>query len=283
MITAGIDVGAGSAKAVILEGHEVLAQASVRTGPNLGAAASECYRAALSSSGLRSEDVGYVAATGFGRYQVLGRDIQITEVTCHARGSMLLFPRTRCVLDIGAQSSRAIRVDGDGRVLRFKMNDRCAAGAGRFVERIARALEVSVAEFSAASLRAQDPVSISSICAVLAESEVINHITQGRTVEDIAMGAHLSIADRVLALLRQVGVEDEVTLTGGMSQNAGMVRALEQRLGRRINVSDASPFAGALGAAVLGARRLEKLGRGGPPRVTSELLPEALAAVRGAA
>jgi len=265
MIVAGVDIGAGTSKAVLLDGGtgQVVAKVSQRSGARLDQAGALVLAAVLEKAGLRREDVAYVASTGYGRYQLPGRDIQITEVTCHARGAHFLFPGTRCLLDIGAQSTRAIHVDGKGRVLQFKMNDRCAAGAGRFLERIARALEVPLEELGPLSLRSADPQAISSICAVLAESEVINLVTSGKATEDILMGAHLSIAERALALLRQVGVEDEITLTGGITLNPGMRKALEQRLGRALNVSPDAVYAGALGAALLGLVRLRKRGDAG--------------------
>lgn len=260
MITAGVDIGVGSTKALLFEGGKVVGKIAQRTGPRLDVAGDEAFVAVLDENQVGRGDIAYVASTGYGRYQMPHRDMQITEITCHARGAHLLFPKTRSLLDIGAQSTRAIRIDENGRVLRFRMNDRCAAGAGRFLERISRALEVSLEDLGPLSLRSSDPQSISSICAVLAESEVINLVTAGKAVEDILMGAHLSIADRALALLRQVGLEEEVTLTGGITKNPGMIRALEQRLGKKVNVSPESPYAGALGAAALGLIRLEKRG-----------------------
>ncbi len=260
-ITAGIDIGAGTTKAVLMDEEvRVLGQTSLRTGPMLEKAATQAFDGVLEKASLGRKDVAYVSTTGYGRYAYPPRDVQITEITCHARGARLMFPATRCVLDIGAQSTRAMRVDENGRVIKFRMNDRCAAGAGRFLERIAKALEMDLQELAEASLRSTDPQPISSICAVLAESEVINHITQGKKAEDIVMGAHLSIAERVLALLRQVGVEDEVTLTGGLSQNRGMVKALEEKLGRHVNLSEDSQYAGAMGAAYLGHWRLTRRG-----------------------
>lgn len=256
-LTAGIDIGAGTTKAVVMdEGEAVLGTTSLRTGPLLEQAATQAFQRVLEASGVGRSEVAYVSTTGYGRYAYPTRDLQITEITCHARGARLLFPQTRCVLDIGAQSTRAMRIDETGRVVKFRMNDRCAAGAGRFLERIAKALEMDLQDLAAASLRATDPQPISSICAVLAESEVINHVTQGKKAEDIVMGAHLSIADRVLALLRQVGLEEEVTLTGGLSMNPGMVRALETKLGTSVNLSVDSQFAGAMGAAQLSHQRL---------------------------
>lgn len=261
MITAGVDIGAGTSKAVLVDeaGH-IVAKISQKSGARLDLAGSAALAAVLEKAGLSREDLAYVASTGYGRYQLPERDIQITEVTCHARGASYLFPGTRCLIDIGAQSTRAVRIDDRGKVMRFKMNDRCAAGAGRFLERVSRALEVSLDDLGPLSLRSSDPQAISSICAVLAESEVINLVTSGKATEDILMGAHLSIAERALALLRQVGVDGEVTLTGGVVLNPGMLKALEQRLGKPVNASPDSVYAGAIGAALLGFVRLRKRG-----------------------
>lgn len=260
-LTIGLDVGAGSTKAALLEeGIQVLRTVRIRTGPFMEKAAQKALAQLLEEADLKRDAVSYLATTGYGRYAYADRDMQITEITCHARGARLLFPGTRCVLDIGAQSSRAMRIDEKGRVQKFLMNDRCAAGAGRFLERIAKSLEIDVLELGPMSLQAKDPQPISSICAVLAESEVINHVTQGKPAADIVAGAHYSIADRTLALLRQVGLEEEVTLTGGLSLNPGLVRALEERLGMKINATPDSPFAGALGAAQLGHWRLKRRG-----------------------
>jgi len=265
MISAGVDIGAGSTKAVLYDPERgVLGTAAVKTRVDLEASGREALAEAIRRAGLAPSDVRYVATTGYGRYQLPDRDLQITEVTCHARGARFLFPATRCILDIGAQSSRAVRMDDRGHVMRFKMNDRCAAGAGKFLERVARALDIPLEELPAVALRSRDPQPISSICAVLAESEVINHVSQGKPAEDILMGAHLSIADRVLALLRQVGGDGEVTLTGGLARNPAMVHALELRLGRPLNVSADTPLAGALGATLLGQQRLAKRLAGAP-------------------
>jgi len=258
MFVLGIDLGSRTCHAVVVDDvGTVMERASVGVSADLPGTA----RRALESLGTRSEEVTYVAATGFGRYQVSFRDIAITDVTCHAYGARALFPTAGCVVDMGAHHSRAMRMREDGRVLRFKVNDKCASGAGKFLERVARALEIPLAEIGSVSLRAQAPVTISSICAVLAESEVINHVTEGRAVEDILMGAHLSIAERVIALVRQVGIQGDVVLTGAVSRNAGMVAALEKRLGGPIRVSPDSEYAGAIGAALLAQKRLRMLER----------------------
>ncbi len=258
---AGIDVGTRMTKCVIFDrtGGIIVSHASRLTGHNLALASEDVLKEACSTASLKSGEVFYTASTGYGRYQVPTRQIQITDISCHAIGAKHLFPGTASVLDVGAQNAKAIRVDHDGRVAKFKMNDKCASGAGRFLERVAKGLELELDDIGNLSLRSKDPQPISSICAVLAESEVINLITIGYPVEDILMGAYLSISDRIVALLRQVGVDGEITLTGGITRNAGMVRALEQKLGKPLNVCPDSEYAGALGACLLVERRLKKL------------------------
>ncbi len=267
-LVAGIDIGVRTTRAVLLdEQGDLRARASQETGARLELAAQHRFEEALERGGARAAQVAYIASTGYGRYRVLFRQIQITEMTCHAVGAVHLFPGTRTVLDMGAMNSRALRVSDSGRVAAFRMNDRCASGAGRFVERVAKALEVSLDQVGELSLRAQDPQPISSICAVLAESEVINQVTAGKSTEDILRGAHNSIAERVVALVRQVGAQPEITLTGGVSKNIGLVRALEERLGAPLNFGPESEYAGALGAALLALRRLQLLrnGAAAPP------------------
>jgi predicted CoA-substrate-specific enzyme activase len=254
---AGVDVGTRKTKAILVdEQGRILAKASLPTGHDLASAARRALDRALSETPGRQPS--YTASTGFGRYQVPFRDVQITEITCHGRGAVALAAGTRSVLDVGAMNTRAMRVEPNGRVVAFRMNDKCASGAGRFLERVARGLEVELDDIGALSLRAASPQPISSICAVLAESEVINLVTVGHPVEDILAGTHESIAVRIAALLRQVGVEADVTLTGGVTKNVGMVRALEQRLGVPLQVHPDAEYAGALGAALLALRRLRK-------------------------
>ncbi|MBI3092094.1 MAG: 2-hydroxyglutaryl-CoA dehydratase [Candidatus Tectomicrobia bacterium] len=261
--TAGIDIGTRMTKTLIYntDSKEIVAAVIDLTGHNLGAAAQRTFDAALAKAGLKAADIGYVATTGYGRYQVEFRNIQITEISCHSKGALKLFPKTQSVLDVGAQNSRAMRVAPNGRVTSFRMNEKCASGAGRFIERVAGALEIELDQFGPMSLKAANPQEISSVCAVLAESEVINHVTEGQEIEDILMGANNAVSDRIVALLRQVKVEPEVTLTGGVAKNAGMVKALENRLELSLNVSELSEYAGALGACVFASERLAKMGQ----------------------
>jgi (R)-2-hydroxyacyl-CoA dehydratese activating ATPase len=258
---AGIDIGTRMTKCAIFDllDGTVVGRGSLFTGHNLALASEKALNQTCAGVRMNSAAVFYVASTGYGRYQAPMRQIQITDISCHAMGAKFLFPATTNVIDVGAQNAKAMRIDENGRVLKFKMNDKCASGAGRFLERVAKGLELELDEIGALSLRSHDPQPISSICAVLAESEVINLVTTGYPVEDILMGASLSISDRIVALLRQVGIDGEVTLTGGITRNAGMVKALEQKIGKSVNVCDNSEYAGAIGACLLARRRLRKL------------------------
>ncbi|MBM4167437.1 MAG: 2-hydroxyglutaryl-CoA dehydratase [Ignavibacteria bacterium] len=259
---AGVDVGTRMTKCAILDSQteKVISTATILTRHNLALASEKVLQEACNSISLSQKEIFYIASTGYGRYQASMRQIQITDITCHAMGAKFLFPNTKNILDVGAQNAKAMRVDENGRVVKFKMNDKCASGAGSFLERVAKGLELQLDEVGTLSLRSKDPQPISSICAVLAESEVINLVTSGYPVEDILMGAHLSISDRIVAMLRQVGIEGEVTLTGGITKNVGMVKALEQKLGVKLNVNAQSEYAGAIGACVLVKKRLQKMG-----------------------
>lgn len=258
---AGIDIGSRGTKAVILdESRHVCGTALVKTRPDFPGVAKEAMELALAQAGGRMEDVKYVTTTGLGRYNIPFRDIQITDITCAARGAEFLFPNTACVLDVGGQSTRAIRLRQGGKVKEFKSNDKCAAGSGGFLERAAHYLEIPLDQLGPLSMGAVKPTTISSVCAVLAESEIINHVSEGQKVEDIIRGIHNSLASRSKALLARVGLEDEVTFVGGVARQNGMVQALKDTIGRQVNVSDQPDMVAALGAALLGHQRLQKLG-----------------------
>lgn len=256
---AGLDVGSRMTRCVILsDNHQIVARTSVTTGAFLARAAETAFESALEEAGIQRDEVLYVASTGWGRYQVPFRDIQITDITCHARGAVTLNPAVRTVIDIGAQNTRAIRVEPSGRVRAFRMNNRCAAGAGRFLERTAMALEISLDEMGPLSLRSKNPEPISSICAVMAESEVINLVSYEARLEDILAGVHRSLVERIVSLVRQVGVEPLVMLTGGVAKNLGMVQCLREALEVDIEVSPLAEYAGAIGAAILGWTRVRR-------------------------
>jgi predicted CoA-substrate-specific enzyme activase len=260
MLVAGVDVGSGSTKCLLIdEAGTPRGWGVVRTKADFARVAAEALGAARADAGVDEAAVAYVATTGLGRYAIPFRDIQITDLTCGARGAAALFPNTRFVLDIGAQCSRAIRLRDGGKVKEFHMNEKCAAGSGGFLERAAKYLEVEVANIGPLSLGAEKPQPISSVCAVLAESEIINHVSEGATVENILRGIHNSLADRSLGLLKRVGLDGEVTFIGGVARQEGMVLALREKLGVPVNVPDHPQLTAALGAALLGLQRHRKL------------------------
>lgn len=261
-VTAGIDVGSTYTKAALLdvEGN-LLATAMNPTGFRLDRAAREALEAALEEAGRKREDVSYVTATGYGRSQVSLRDVQATDLTSQAWGSRWFFPGTRTVLDVGGQTMKAMRLDDGGKVRSFRLNDRCAAGTGAFLEKTARYLGYRIEEIGALVESSTEPVHISGVCAVFAESEVINHLTTGARPEDIMHGAMRSLIEKSVQLMRRVQMEPEFTLVGGILRFPTMVSVLGEHLGEGVNVPPEPlvQYSGAIGAAVLARRRLEKL------------------------
>ncbi len=260
MYFAGVDVGSGRTKMVVCdEKGNIIAKVMKKTHANFQKLVNEILEQALSQNGIKREDIKYIVSTGLGRYSVPYRDFQVTELTAGGFAAKNLFPDTKCVLDIGAQSTRAYKVDERGIVRHFKVNDKCAAGSGSFIVKAAKYLEIKLEDVGRLSLYSQDPVPISSICAVLAESEIINHITEGKKIEDIIRGIHDSLADRAIALLKSVGIEEEITFIGGVAVQDGMVASLQEKLGKKINVPDEPEYTVAYGAALLAKRRFSKL------------------------
>lgn len=254
---AGVDVGSTQTKAVIIdEDGRIVGRALIDTGANVITAAENAFMAAVKNAGVLEEDVAYVVGTGYGRYKVTFGDSQLTEISCHARGAVQMFPGTRTVLDMGGQDTKAIRVRPNGEVVDFCMNDKCAAGTGRFLQAASFALEISLDEVGPTALRAERPVKISNTCTVFAESEVLSWLGRGKKIEDILMGMHQSIATRSMGLLRRVGIESEVTFSGGVARNRAMVQVLDAMLDLRMNVSEESHFMGALGAALFALDRI---------------------------
>jgi predicted CoA-substrate-specific enzyme activase len=251
MLVGGVDVGSTQTKAVILdERRQILGRSLIDTGGLVTVAAESAFVQALADAGADRSQVDFVVGTGYGRYRVTFGDTQVTEISCHARGGQYLFPKTRTVLDIGGQDTKAIRIGPEGQVLDFCMNDKCAAGTGRFLGAGAFALEIPLGELGPLALNAKTPVKITTTCTVFAESEIINWMARGKKVEDVLMGVHQSIATRSISLLRRVGVEDEITFTGGVTRNVAMVRILEEQLETKLNVSPDAHYMGAIGAAL---------------------------------
>jgi (R)-2-hydroxyacyl-CoA dehydratese activating ATPase len=260
-LVAGIDCGTSFTKAVVLtEGDalRVIGKGRTRSGVEVDRAAGEALAQALREAGVARAQLDYIATTGFGRYGVSFRDIQVTEITTAARGAHFVVPGTTTILDVGGQCTRAIGITETGKVKQFKSNDKCAAGSGMFIQRAAKYLEIPLERVGELSLRATHPQPISSVCAVLAESEIINHVSAGLSVEDILRGIHESLADRAGSLLKRVDMKAELTLIGGVAKQAGMVKAIEDRLHVRVQVPPDCDFVCALGAGLLGLRRWER-------------------------
>ena len=253
MLTVGIDVGSISTKAAIIKDGGLLAGKVIQTGYNARNAGKKVFNTLLEEQGVARNAVDRIVATGYGRNSVDFADRVITEITCHAAGANFQDSRVRSVIDIGGQDSKAISLDGEGRVSDFAMNDKCAAGTGRFLEVMARALEADLDAFGEMSLKAERPAAISSLCTVFAESEVISLIARGEKRENIIAGIHESIAARVLAMAKRVGLVQPVMMTGGVARNVGVVRALENQAGMPVVVSPHAQINGAIGAALLAA------------------------------
>jgi len=253
MVFVGVDVGSISAKAAVMRGNELLADCVVLTGYNAGKAGRKAFDQALAAAGIVPDRVAKVVATGYGRNSVALAHKTVTEITCHAAGAFFLDPAVRAVIDIGGQDSKAIVLDAGGKVKDFAMNDKCAAGTGRFLEVMARALEVDLEAFGELSLAAERPAAISSLCTVFAESEVISLIAKGATRADIVAGIHASIAARIIAMAKRIGIRPPVMMTGGVAKNIGVVRALEEKLEAPLIISANAQATGAIGAALIAA------------------------------
>ena len=253
MLTAGIDIGSISTKAAVLADGKLLGSRVIFTGYNSEAAGKRAFEKLLDELGLEASAIRRIVSTGYGRSSVKFVDKAVTEIICHGTGAHFLNPLIRSVIDIGGQDSKAIVLDENGKVKNFAMNDKCAAGTGRFLEVMANALEADLDGFGEMSLKADRPASISSLCTVFAESEVISLIAKGESRANIIAGIHESIAARVSALANRVGIVPPVVMTGGVAKNAGVVKALEKKLGVPIEVSPFAQVNGAIGAAIIAA------------------------------
>lgn len=256
--TAGIDVGSTYTKAVILaDGEELIGKAIARTGFRLPEVAERLFGEAAAEADLPKDEVSYVVATGFGRHQVPFRDVHVTDLTAAARGASFFFPNTRTILDIGGQTMKASRIDTQAKVRSFRLNDKCAAGTGAFIEKTARYMGYSTQEIGPLAATSKDPAPISGVCAVFAESEVINHLSFGRSPADIMQGSIVSLVGRSVQLMKRVGMEPEFTLLGGILRFESMVGEIASVLEAEVNVpsGDMVQFTAALGAARLGLQR----------------------------
>ncbi|MBW8012389.1 MAG: 2-hydroxyglutaryl-CoA dehydratase [Chloroflexi bacterium] len=262
IFTAGIDIGTTYTKAVILDSdNQVVGKDMNKTGFKLAEAAREAYDKAISNSGLKEKDIGYVISTGFGRHQIPFSDIAVTDLTASARGAAHLFPNTGTVLDIGGQTMKASRLDNRAKVKSFRLNDKCAAGTGAFLEKTAFYMGYTTHEIGPLVATSKEPMSISGVCAVFAESEVINHLSHGSAPADIMYGAFISLVGRSVQLMKRVKMEPEFTLIGGILRFDIMGKVMQDHLDSEVNVppGEMAQFVSALGAASLGHVRLKKL------------------------
>ena len=262
IFTAGIDVGSTYTKAVIVdETNRIVGQALNHTGFKLAEVSRQVYESALKNAQLPESSISYVVATGFGRHLVPFSDTQVTDLTASARGATFFFPRTRTILDVGGQTMKATRIDESARVKSFRLNDKCAAGTGAFLEKTARYMGYGTAEIGPLVATSKQQVAISGVCAVFAESEVINQLSLGSAPADIMHGAIASLVDRSVQLMKRVQMEPEFTLIGGILRFETMARVVREYLRAEVNVPPENlvQMVGALGAAILAQRRLQKL------------------------
>jgi predicted CoA-substrate-specific enzyme activase len=257
-LAAGVDAGSTTTKAVLLDrNRKIVSYAILPTGADSRDASRLALSGALERIGAEESSLAFVVATGYGRDIAIEAKGRVTEITCHARGVHALMDAIRTIIDIGGQDSKAIRINEQGRVQDFAMNDKCAAGTGRFLEVMSRSLGVTLHAMGNRAEGATKDVRVSSMCTVFAESEVVSLVAKGEKVEDILNGIHQAIADRVASLALRVGLEPPVAVTGGVAMNSGVVRALEGRLSTPIAIPEAPQLTGALGAAMIAWDRLE--------------------------
>lgn len=257
MYVLGVDSGSTSTNAVIMDqNRRIAAFAVVRTGAKAGESAEKVLREVLEKARLTRDDISWIVSTGYGRVSISYADENVTEISCHGKGAHYFNPAIRTILDIGGQDSKAIRLNESGEVKDFVMNDKCAAGTGRFLEMIARTLEVGIDELGSIALESKEKIEITSMCSVFAESEVISLIANNREKADIADGVCHAIANKAFSLLRRVGMEPDFMMTGGVAKNPGVVRAIEEKIGNPLYICPEPEIVGAAGAALYALERM---------------------------
>jgi len=249
---AGIDIGSTMTKVIILEDKDKVCSKVVGpTGAEHRRLANRVTHDALEHAGISIDEVAYIVATGYGRISVPFADRQITELTCHAKGISTLFPTARTAIDIGGQDAKGLKIS-NGKLVDFVMNDKCAAGTGRFLEVIAEALSIRVEDLGTISLQSTNKITISNTCTIFAQQEITSCLSDGIPLEDILAGLHDAIATRVIGMVKRLGIQPSVVLTGGVAKNIGIIKAMEENLGHTLLVPEDPLFSGALGAAILG-------------------------------
>ena len=258
MYTLGIDIGSTTSKAVILkDGREIVAKSLVQAGTGT-TGPDEAYEQVLKNANLTPKDIAYTMATGYGRNTYPGADGEMSELSCHGKGVFFMNPDCRTIIDIGGQDAKVIQLNDKGTIANFVMNDKCAAGTGRFLDVMAGILRITVDQLEDYALRAENPVKISSTCTVFAESEVISQLSKKVELSDLIAGICNSVASRVAALAKRVGIKETVCMSGGVAQNGGVRAALERELGTAVIEVENAQYMGALGAAIAGAKKNNK-------------------------
>jgi len=270
---AGIDVGSTMTKTVILN-KGIIASIIGPTGPEQRRLANKVMEEALNRAALSFQAITYIVSTGYGRINVPFADKQFTEITCHAKGIVNLFPKAKTIIDIGGQDVKGIKIDAAGKIVDFVMNDKCAAGSGRFIEVIADTLGVPLDKVGDLSLQSKNPAKISNICTIWAQQEVAGSLAQGISISDLLAGVHHSLADRICRMVNRLRVEEAVIVTGGGAKNRGLLKALSEQLGREILVPEEPLITGALGAALMGKEIVEKAKQNNTPLKTKERILE---------
>jgi len=270
---AGIDVGSTMTKAVILN-KGIIASVIGPTGPEQRRLANKVMEEALNQASLSFQAITYIVSTGYGRINVPFADKQFTEITCHAKGIIHLFPQARTIIDIGGQDVKGIKIDATGKTTDFVMNDKCAAGSGRFIEVIADTLGVSLDKVGNLSLQSKNPAKISNICTIWAQQEVAASLAQGISISDLLAGVHHSLADRICTMINRLKVEKEVIVTGGGAKNKGLLKALSEQLDHEVMIPDEPLITGALGAALLGKEIVKLAKKDNTPLKTKERILE---------
>jgi (R)-2-hydroxyacyl-CoA dehydratese activating ATPase len=273
---AGIDIGSTMTKVVLTNATDkILSAIKGPTGPEHRRLANEVMKTALEQADLKLDDISYIVATGYGRVNVPFADEQITELSCHARGVSSIFPNVRTAIDIGGQDAKCMKIN-HGKLIDFVMNDKCAAGTGRFLEVVAAALGIKLEDLGALSLKSAKKVDISNVCTIFAQQEIVARLSEGDKVEDIIAGLHLSLASRVATLSRRLKIEPDVVLTGGVAKNIGMVKAMKENLDCELLVPEEPLLTGALGAAILAKESyIKATSQGGPAPTKSRRLDKA--------
>jgi len=260
MNVAGCDVGSLTSKAVILHDEKILSSAVIRSKPNPLESAGAVMEMALSQAALAFGDMQYCVSTGYGRDRITFANEAISEISCHGRGARWLMPGVQVIIDIGGQDCKAIKLDKDGKLVKFMTNDKCAAGTGRFLEVMAKHLRISLEELGELSSQAKNPFNLAAACTVWAQAEVIHHFNDGKSIPDICAAVNQAMAKRVAIIVNSLGIERNVCISGGVAKNVGVVRYLENLLGVKIQkIPKINPqLVGALGAAVFAHEKLRR-------------------------